>query len=391
MDNVEFKVNMKSATVEILRDALREHAIQGGCEYWNVKNDKQRLKTICVEDNYPFFLFAWNESTMKIKKYNPEHKCVRKFNNNMVWQKYLTRKFKDQIALNENWKTAKTMTSIIRSKVHKWTAYRAKRAALEEVEGSIREQYARLHDYGRELQRVDPTTTIDIKCEFPNGSSLPVFQRMYICLGALKKDNSSYVLAWAMVEAESKDSWIWFLELLAKDLNIKHEGRGWIFISDKQKGLIPALAHIVLRASVRFCVRHLWTNFTKLFPGMVLRDQMWACAKATTLPYFQKEMEIMKALDKDSYKWLTGIFACLSNLSILLLKRKADMKAQSAPKRARPGQAASTQQSSRPLQTGSAPSISRNVQGSNASTKKAGVTPKTSQRIRQSSTKGAGK
>ena len=82
---------------------------------------------------------------------------------------------------------AKTKTSTIRSKVHKWTAYRAKRATLEEIEGSIREQYARLHDYGRELQRVDPTTAIDIKCEFPNCSSLPVFKRMYICLGALKK------------------------------------------------------------------------------------------------------------------------------------------------------------------------------------------------------------
>ncbi|KAL6141974.1 hypothetical protein ACLB2K_060259 [Fragaria x ananassa] len=72
-------------------------------------------------------------------------------------------------------------------------------------------------------------------------------------------------------------------------------------------------------------------------------------------------------------------------------KRKADMKAQPAPKRARTGQAASTHQSSRPLQAGSAPSISRNVQGSNASTKKDGVTPRTSQRIRQSSAKGTGK
>ncbi|KAL6225712.1 hypothetical protein ACLB2K_004561 [Fragaria x ananassa] len=72
-------------------------------------------------------------------------------------------------------------------------------------------------------------------------------------------------------------------------------------------------------------------------------------------------------------------------------KRKADMKAQSAPKRAIPGQVTSTHHSSRPLQAGSAPSISRNVQRSNASTKKDGVTPRTSQRIWQISAKGAGK
>ncbi|KAM5559741.1 hypothetical protein ABKV19_021095, partial [Rosa sericea] len=102
-----------------------------------------------------------------------------------------------------------------------------------------------------------------------------------------------------------KDSWIWFLELLVKDLDIDHEGAGWTFISDKQKGLKPAFEVVVPAARIRFCARHLWTNFTKLFPGKVMKDQMWKCAKATTLPYFQKEMEEMKCLDQDAYNWLT--------------------------------------------------------------------------------------
>ncbi|XP_062018891.1 uncharacterized protein LOC133735500 [Rosa rugosa] len=109
-----------------------------------------------------------------------------------------------------------------------------------------------------------------------------------------------------MVELETKDAWIWFLELLVKDLDIEHEGRGWVFISDKQKGLIPAFEEVVPRAHIRFCVRHMWTNFTKLFPGKVMKDKMWACAKATTLPYFQKEMNEMKSLDDDAYKWMTA-------------------------------------------------------------------------------------
>ncbi|XP_024155794.1 uncharacterized protein LOC112163759 [Rosa chinensis] len=57
-------------------------------------------------------------------------------------------------------------------------AYRAKRAALLEVEESIIQQYARLRDYGRDLQRVDPATTIDIKCAFPNTSNLPDMEDM---------------------------------------------------------------------------------------------------------------------------------------------------------------------------------------------------------------------
>lgn len=215
-------------------------------------------------------------------------------------------------------------------------AYRAKMAALLVLEGSIREQYVRLRDYGREVQRVDPSTTIDIKSDFTNVNKLPVFKRMYIFLGALKKrfkagcrsligldgaylkscfggqlltvigvdaNNTTWVIAYAMMEMESKDSWIWFLELLVKDLSIKNEGAGWTFISDKQKGLIPAFEEVVSCAHLRFCVRHLWTNFTKLFPGKVMKDQMWAYAKSTTFPYFLKEMEAMKVLDEEAYNW----------------------------------------------------------------------------------------
>ncbi|XP_040372946.1 uncharacterized protein LOC112194351 [Rosa chinensis] len=315
MKKPKFCLGMKFADVKVLRDALREMAIQGGWEYVYIKNDKTKLRVVCKEDNYPFFLFAskmQHESTLQMKEYVSTHKCTRKFNNSMVRMRYLTAKFKDQIALNQELtphSLAKIMSATIRARVSRSQNYRAKRAAMLEVEGSIREQYARLRDYGMELHRVDPATTIDIKCDFNNREKLPIFKRMYICLGALKEgfkagcravigldgahlkscfggqlltavgidaNNTSWVVAYAMVELETKDSWTWFLELLVKDLKIK------------------------------FCARHLWTNFTKLFPGKVMKDQMWKAAKSTTLPYFIKEMEEMKSLDVDAYNWLTA-------------------------------------------------------------------------------------
>lgn len=233
---------------------------------------------------------------------------------------------------------AQTMSADIKAMVSKQMAYRAKREALRVIEGGIREQFARVRDYGMELMRVDPSTTVDIKCDYNNPKQLPVFKRMYICLGALKKgfkagcrsiigldgchlksvfggqlltavgvdaNNTTWVIAYAMVEMESKDSWVWFLNLLAKDLSIKDDGVGWTFISDKQKGLLPAFDQVIPLADHRFCVMHMWTNFNKLFLGLVMKDQMWACAKATTLPYFQKEMNTMKELELDAYNWLT--------------------------------------------------------------------------------------
>ncbi|XP_062020892.1 uncharacterized protein LOC133737327 [Rosa rugosa] len=286
-----------------------------------------------MEDDCPFELYALKMQHEK-NTYESEHKCTRNWNNTMVRSRYLTSKFKDKIQLNENWNTCsltQTMSTKIKARVLKQMAYRTKRAALLELEGSNREQFARPANYGRKLQRVDPATTIDIKCDFSHSSNQPIFKRMYICLGALKNgfkagcmaiigldgahlnsafggqlltavgmdaNNTTWVIAYAMVEDETKDSWIWFLELLGKDLDINDGGAGWTFISDKQKGLMPAFDEVVLLAHIKFCMRHMWTNFTKLFFGKEMKDEMWKCAKATTMPFYLRDMEEMKQLDE---------------------------------------------------------------------------------------------
>lgn len=93
------------------------------------------------------------------------------------------------------------------------------------------------------------------------------FNRMYICLGPIKKgfmegcrplvgfdgchlkgpfggqllsavgidpNEGMYPIAWAIVQAENYDNWLWFMNLLKGDINIVND-RMWTFISDKQK------------------------------------------------------------------------------------------------------------------------------------------------------------
>lgn len=112
----------------------------------------------------------------------------------------------------------------------------------------------------------------------------PVFKRIYICLGPLKEgfkhyrpvigvdethlkstnggvlltavgidsNNNMFPLAYVVVENETKESWTWFLEHLKEDVEIVNES-GWIFISDKQKGLIAAFEDVVPNCQNRFC------------------------------------------------------------------------------------------------------------------------------------------
>ena len=71
-----------------------------------------------------------------------------------------------------------------------------------------------------------------------------------------------YLVAYALVEAETKDTWGWFLEQLVVDLELNNSF-DIVWISDKQNGLIYAIAERFPNSEHRFCVKHLY-NILKL-------------------------------------------------------------------------------------------------------------------------------
>ncbi|GJU69080.1 mutator type transposase [Tanacetum coccineum] len=128
--------------------------------------------------------------------------------------------------------------------VSKMKAFRAKRIASDIITDSYREQYSLLREYAQELINQNPGTTfrIDVQQE-PNPESLTrIFRRVYVCpwpgqiLTAVGVDanNGIYLIAYAIVKAESKASWCWFLNLLGEDLGIE-SNFNYTFISNRQK------------------------------------------------------------------------------------------------------------------------------------------------------------
>ncbi|RYR79110.1 hypothetical protein Ahy_A01g003974 [Arachis hypogaea] len=63
------------------------------------------------------------------------------------------------------------------------------------------------------------------------------------------------------------------------------------FMSDQQKGLLPVFEEVIPGVDNRFCVRHLYSNFRKKFPGLELKNKMWKCAKASHWQSWEKEMK----------------------------------------------------------------------------------------------------
>ncbi|KAJ0781446.1 putative transcription factor interactor and regulator CCHC(Zn) family [Helianthus annuus] len=123
---------------------------------------------------------------------------------------------------------------------------------------------------------------------------------------AMDPNNGIYPLAYAIAEAESKDSWTWFLDLLRDDLELPVNAN-FTFISDRQKGIIPAIAAVFPSAEHRYCVRHIHQNFRLQWRGKAYKDMLWAIATANTVQQFQDKMEEMRLMNPDAHHYLSQI------------------------------------------------------------------------------------
>jgi hypothetical protein len=69
--------------------------------------------------------------------------------------------------------------------------------------------------------------------------------------------------------------------LLIKDLDINNNGAGWVFISDRQKGLINVMKDYLPNAEHMMCARHIYANWRKKHRDHEWQNKFWAIAKAS--------------------------------------------------------------------------------------------------------------
>ncbi|GKC23920.1 heat stress transcription factor B-4-like protein [Tanacetum coccineum] len=138
----------------------------------------------------------------------------------------------------------------------------AKAKAERDIRGDHVLQYSMLRDYVVELQSTNLNTTIKITVERNTDPSLPTrgpFPGQVLVAVGLDSNNGIYPLAYALVEAETKSSWCWFLQCLGDDIDL-HPNSNFTLISDRQKGIIPAIKTVYQSAEHRYCLRHIHEN-----------------------------------------------------------------------------------------------------------------------------------
>ncbi|CAI9296360.1 unnamed protein product [Lactuca saligna] len=211
----------------------------------------------------------------------------------------------------------------------------AKKFALSEIEVTLKEHYSRLWDYGTEIKRANPGSTVSMEVDnMPDGSTM--FKRFYVCfrgvrdgwvegcrrvigidgwflkgickgelLAAVGRDSNNHMfpIGWAVVTVENKETWKWFLDLLMDDIE-RGNGNGLTILSDGHKGLIEAIKERVPHAEHRLCARHILANFNTRFKGEHFMKPFWKAVKATTKQKHEAAMKEIKELDSRAFDYL---------------------------------------------------------------------------------------
>ncbi|KAK8636569.1 hypothetical protein V6N13_124314 [Hibiscus sabdariffa] len=285
MANPQFKKGMIFVGKDILKEAVREYGIKNRVDLKFKRLDKKRMHVICKE-GCPWYIWASRHdpkdktnSTWQIKSYIGEHNCMIGLQNKNVTYKWLAKHYLEKYRIDSTYSIRHLKQDVMHDHVYKVSqskCLRARNLALEMVVGSHKGQYSMIYDYLNELRITNPVVGVDA-------------------------NDNLYPIAYAVVEAENQSAWYWFLSLLATDLEIE-SNHNITFISDKQKGLMEALAEVFPSATHRTCVRHLYNNFK----GKHLKDLLWKAARATYQKEFEDAMAELKAVSNDAFNWLNG-------------------------------------------------------------------------------------
>ncbi|XP_072087389.1 uncharacterized protein [Arachis hypogaea] len=353
MSKYKWEAGTLYATREEFKEAVTSYAVHTGRNIKFPVVDNVRVRAKCG-DGCEWFAYAVkmaNEDSWQLRTVNDHHSCNTVFDIKVMKSKWLAKVFRRKVEENPKLKLGTIQSRTLRKwnvQISRAKAFRAKQIALVDINGTFREQYRRLYDYCHELLRTNPGSSVKLHVQLPPAAQIehpdttvdlsPRFHRIYICLKACKEsfmkcrpmigldgcflktpyggwllvamgwdpNDQMLPIAYAVVEAETKDSWTWFLSNLIDDIGVDKLLRS-TFMSDQQKGLVPTFDELLPGVDHRFCVRHLYANFKKKFPGLNLKKRMWRAAKCTYLAAWEKELMEIRAISEGAYRHLIGI------------------------------------------------------------------------------------
>ncbi|CAL5378075.1 unnamed protein product [Camellia sinensis] len=165
----------------------------------------------------------------------------------------------------------------------------------------IRASMERLRWYLETAMRTNPGSPL----LFVDGTFLEGRYKGHL-LAATSKDGNQglFPLAFAIVDAENQDNWMWFLSQLLKAVG---SGRRLTFVSDRQHGLLDAFSVVFPNAHHAYCLNHLKRNLIDKLVGLRTNYKLFMEKKLVDSLELAKSWDVIVASDttycfRESYK-----------------------------------------------------------------------------------------
>ncbi|XP_016200188.1 uncharacterized protein LOC107641198 [Arachis ipaensis] len=280
---VVFKVGQIFSTMELFKMALKDYLVFERKDMLYIENEKHKLRTSCAAENCPWLILtSWNSSSRCFQEKTSinEHTCARDYGSNMADRDWVASKLIKRLHIHPEMKSRQEMDHMIEEynvQLNPKMIARALKVDREVVVGNAKAQYAKVRDYLMELH-----------WSYYGGQLLSTVIQ--------DANNHLFVIAYAIIPNEFKDTWKWFLTLLQEDLG-KVTQHGLNFISDQQKGMELVIKEVMPNANHINYVLHIWKNFIKHFKDQQTKQIVWECARCTTFQEFNRSMEKMKQIN----------------------------------------------------------------------------------------------
>ncbi|KAL0400138.1 UNVERIFIED_CONTAM: hypothetical protein Sradi_2357100 [Sesamum radiatum] len=273
---IVFEKGMIFTDVNAFRDVLREFVIQEGFRMKRYRNETQRVTAGCDVKGCSWRIHAsplGDGVTFQIKTYSSVHTCIRSDSTKEATVKWMAIKLVNVLRDNISMDVKSIRTELKKFGINPpyMQIYRARKKALEEIEGGHAESFAKLPYYAHMVSVTNEGSIATLQYDIhDDGSSssihvAPSFKKFFLGLLALRDgfmagcnpfigfdgchlkgpfggvllaaigldgNNGLFPIAFAIAETECKESWMFFFENLSNMLGGFRHDRPWTFMSD---------------------------------------------------------------------------------------------------------------------------------------------------------------
>lgn len=304
------------------------------------ESNKRRYKAVCVVSECEFVVqFAFLRQFKPPSLFRP-HTCSAlhqegstRAANRALHAKQIARKpeVRELFVTHERYVTPKMIQSVM-LKFGGHATYKnclnAKKRLMNEFFGRELEQYKYLPWYLNQLEERHHHCGIDIQdgvfvrlaivfregvqafehyaCRgvAVDGTFLKTSEGGMLLVACFRNGNSEIqIVAVGVVSIENEDNWSWFLQFVLSHLKLQPA----FIISDRDKGLLPALKAVCPSIPHFYCFRHVLENFNKKFKSKVLKNLAWRLARAATTQAFNSAINAIDFIDKNATQWLLDV------------------------------------------------------------------------------------